>query len=386
MLLAAGFTTFGPMAVFFLGALAVLVRAELGFSEAQLGITVATFFAAATLSAALVGPMTERLGGRASLRLALTVATVALASLTLVRSWWQLTAMLAVAGLAHAVLQVGANLLLADQIPLARKGLAFGIKQSSIPMSTFIAGAAVPIVGAQFGWRWAYAGAAGLALLALATQWRTPRRRRGNTLEPPLSRPAMDTGYSRRQLWVLAFAAGFGAASVNALAAFLVEFAVSTGVELSVAGALLSTVSAIGIAARIGLGHWADVRGPVHLRAVAILLFTGGTAFAVLPFATTSAMVLWLGSLFAFVAGWGWPGLFTFVVARENAAAPATATGLTQAGIFAGAVAGPLLFGITVSALSYTVAWRAAAVSQVVAALLITSVQVTRARALAAPN
>ncbi len=373
------------MAVFFLGALAVLVRAELGFSEAQLGVTVATFFAAATLSAALVGPLTERLGGRASLRLALTVTTVALATLTVVQSWWQLTAVLAVAGLSHAVLQVAANLLLADQVPLHRKGLAFGIKQSSIPMSTLLAGAAVPIIATQFGWRWAYAGAAGLALIAVASQWRGPRRRAvAADLAPP--RPATDDGFSRRQLWILAFAAAFGSAAVNALAAFLVEFAVSTGVDLATAGALLSTVSAVGIAMRIGLGYWADVRGPVQLRAVALLLGLGGTAFALLPLATNSTAVLWLGSLFAFVAGWGWPGLFTFVVARENASAPATATGLTQAGVFAGAVAGPLLFGIAVSTLSYAVAWRGAAVGQLLAAGMILAVQVTRRRTEPAPE
>ena len=50
------------------------------------------------------------------------------------RSRWRLVfALLAVAGLANAVNQPAINLFMADQVPLDRQGLAFGIKQSAHP-------------------------------------------------------------------------------------------------------------------------------------------------------------------------------------------------------------------------------------------------------------
>lgn len=378
--MAAGFTAFGPLAVFFLGALAVLVREELGFSEAGLGITVATFFATATIASSLLGKVAERLGGRNSLRLGLTGSMLALTGASLAGGWWQLTLALAFAGVAHAMLQVAANLLLADQVPLHRKGLAFGIKQSAIPMATLTAGAAVPLLGTQYGWRPAYGAVALLALLALASQWRTIRAARTIRTATPQARPRRGAlSYSRGELAALTVAAALGAGSVNAFGTFLVEYAVSVGVAVGVAGGLLAAVSALGIASRIGIGHFADVRAPVGFGSVAVLLIVGALAFLTLPLATTSIAVLWIAAALTFTAGWGWPGLFTFIVARENAAAPARATGQTQAGIFAGAVAGPLLFGFAVTSLSYDVAWRAAGLSQLLTAVLILLVRRSRA-------
>src|SRR3712207_8300789 len=67
--------------------------------------------------------------------------------------------------------------------------------------------------------------------------------------------------------------------------------------------------------------------------------------------------LLVLGTLLAFGAGWGWPGLFNFAVVLTNPGAPAAATGITQTGASGGAALGPLVFGLVVEATSYDVAW-----------------------------
>jgi predicted MFS family arabinose efflux permease len=80
-----------------------------------------------------------------------------------------------------------------------------------------------------------------------------------------------------------------------------------------------------------------------------------------------------IGTLLAFGAGWGWPGLFNFAVVRSNPGAPAAATGITQTGASAGAALGPLLFGVVVQGTSYGVAWLfcgAMALAALVAILL----------------
>src|SRR3712207_5507729 len=67
--------------------------------------------------------------------------------------------------------------------------------------------------------------------------------------------------------------------------------------------------------------------------------------------------LLVLGTLLAFGAGWGWPGLFNFAVVKSNPGAPAAATGITQTGASGGAALGPLVFGLVVEATSYDAAW-----------------------------
>ena len=369
MLLATGLSAFGPLPVFLLGGLAVLVRAELHFSEARLGISVAVFFAFASLSSGLTGRVTDRIGARPALRIGLSVSLLALTTLCLAANWWLLTAALAVAGVGHGVLQVAANLLLADQVPTRRQGLAFGIKQSAIPLATLAGGAAVPLIGTQLGWRWAFGGAAVLAatVLLLQRKVRTPTST-GSERDGDGGSPAP---FGRRQLLLLAAGVGFGAGATNSLAAFLVEFGVDRGLANGVAGLLLATVSVIGLVTRIAMGWAADRHGSVGMGTVAGLLFAGSVAFALLPVVDVDSPLLWVTATVAFAGGWGWPGLFTFVVARQNAHEPAAATGTTQAGIFAGAVAGPLLFGLAVSDLSYTVAWSGAAAAQFTGAVLV---------------
>lgn len=380
VLLAAGITTFGPLPAFFFGGLAVLIRAEFGFSEARLGAMVAVFFALGAMGSAPAGRLADRVGARPTLRGGLAATFAALALTPLARTWWQLTLALAVAGVGHAVLQVGANLLLSTNVPARVQGLAFGIKQSAIPLATLTAGAAVPAIGTRHGWRWAYVGAAAAAGVVLAVQ--SVRRGTATTSRTARPRPpAMPEAFPHRDLLVLAVAVGFGAGATNALAAFLVTYASETGMPVDRAGILLATVSAIGLATRVGVGALADWRRSSDLVGVAVLLIAGSVGFAAMPVVDAGAWTLWAAATVAFAGGWGWPGLLTFIVARTNAHAPAAATGVTQAGIFAGAVAGPVLFGLAADRLSYAVAWRGAAVAQLAGALLVLTVRRTRAAA-----
>jgi predicted MFS family arabinose efflux permease len=376
--LAAGFTTFGPLPAFFLGALAVLVREDLLLSEARLGATIATFFAFAALASAPVGRISDRVGARRALHLGLMAVAVALATMAVATRWWQLPLALTVAGVGHATLQVASNRLLTDDVTPGIQGLAFGIKQSAIPTATMTAGATVPVIGTQLGWRWTYGVAAAVAVLVLLLQRRpgaAPRRRAA-------PRPAFDGDdgerFTGRELLLLASAVGLAAAAANTLPAFLVAFAVHAGTPVSQAGVLLAVASGAGLTARVLIGRLADVRGSTELAWVALLLVAGSLAFAAIPLTHAGPAVLWAAACVAFACGWGWPGYVTFIVVRKNARTPASASGVVQAGIFTGAVLGPLVFGVTVTSVSYTAAWRGAAVAQVLAAVLVLLIRSTR--------
>ena len=75
-----------------------------------------------------------------------------------------------------------------------------------------------------------------------------------------------------------------------------------------------------------------------------------------------------IGALVAYTLGWGWNGLFNLAVVRSNPERPGAATGITQTGVFVGAVFGPLLFGFVVDRASYTAAWLVAGVLSLAAA------------------
>ncbi len=61
---AAAMVTLGVLPAFLVAALAVFVRAELGFSEAALGLTIACTFGASALMSVPAGHLTQRIGAR----------------------------------------------------------------------------------------------------------------------------------------------------------------------------------------------------------------------------------------------------------------------------------------------------------------------------------
>jgi MFS family permease len=405
ILMAVGFTSFGPLPAFILGSMAPLMRVDLGFTTGQQGISIAVFFLFAATGSAFVGRPCERIGAHRALRTGMSVTIASLLLLTTIRAWWQLTAILAFAGVAHATLHVGSNLLLARSVPEGRQGTAFGIKQSSVPMATLIAGSVVSLTSGYFeGWRRAYLGVALVAALVLVLQYLLTRRiadpsrpmaepvaaassviTANATAAPRLpARPteAPSDAFDGRELIVMSVAVGFAAASANSLAAFLVGFAADGTLSIDRAGTLLAVSSAVGLVTRLTVGWLGDAAPRLAGFGLLGVMFTvGGTAFALLPVGASAPWLLWIAGSVAFAAGWGWPGLFTFIVARQNSHAPATATGVTQAGIFYGAVAGPLLFGYVVDWTgSYDWAWRGSAAAQFIGAVLIVAVSRRHAR------
>lgn len=371
MLAAVVSTTAGTLPVFLLGGLAVLLREELGFGEARLGALVTAFFLASAVCSVPAGRIAGRYGaGRTTTAGAVLSAAALLAVAGLARSWAGLLGCLVVAGAGNALAQIGSNAGLARDVPPARQGFAFGVKQAAIPVATLLAGVAVPAVGLTVGWRWAFVAAAGLAAGYLLV---VPRG-----LDPDRAgRPGRRRRAERRRegdaatsaLLVVAAGAGLGAAADNALGAFLVESAVADGLGPGAAGLLLALGSAVNIAARLAAGLLADRRDGGHLPVVATMLALGAVGLVLLAVGGLPALVV--GTVLGFGLGWSWPGLLTFAVVRLNPGAPAAATSITQTGVFVGGAVGPLGFGLLLSQASYAVAWLAAAACLLLGAGLV---------------
>ncbi len=375
---------------FLLGAMAVQVRGDLGFSEAGTGLGVAGFFLFGAVLSAPMGRLAEQAGGGRALRWAVLWAVAAqLLVAVAAHSLAVLILLLAFAGGANALGQPAANLVIAREVPPHRQGIGFAVKQSGIPFATFLGGLAVPAIALTAGWRWTFVCAAALALVVAAavpvrvSEAAGPAQRRraadGSGADRPEGRVPM------RIMAVLALGVALGASAAGSLGAFLVSASVDAGMSEGTAGLALTLGSGLGIAVRLWAGMRADRRAGGHLRTVVTMLTLG--SFGYLLFAAGRPGLILAGLPLAFGAGWAWPGLFNLAIVLANPASPAAATGVTQTGTYLGAVAGPLLFGFVAEHLSYGWSWTLAAVMSWMAAAAVRAGRgmLRRSRLTAAP-
>ena len=359
-------TTVGVLPVYMVGVLWVQLRADLGFGTSLLGVLVACFFATSGVSALTAGLVVRRFGTSPVVRLSALVGAVSMLVIGVAAQYTVvLIGALVLAGWGNGIGQPASNDLIARAVAANRHGLAYGTKQAAIPLSTMIAGVAVPLIAIPLGWRPAFAIGAVLALLVMLT---VPG---GARLRPPGSaEPSEAAGpFRRAPLFVLAAGLLLGAATGNALGSFFVATAVDGGIAPATAGVLAAVASGIGAAARIAMGWLADRVRAKWLLVVATQMGIGGLSYALLG--TGVEVLIAAGAVIGYCTGWAWAGLSTYSVARMHPGMAARATSITQGGMGAGAALGPFVFGLVVSASDYSVAWFGTAAMSVVAGAVI---------------
>lgn len=355
--------------VFLVSTLAVQIGKSLELSPFRLGLLVAAYYVIAALVSVPSGRLADRVGGLIMLRLGGWAAAIIMLAMALfARSWPILLGLLAFAGIASSASQPAANLYLIRTIPPHRQGFAFGIKQASIPACALLGGLAVPAIALTVGWRWAFVGAATLAVLSC------------------MSLPSSPTQSAKRQtvraqhegmlppLVMLAAGFTFGLIAASSLATFLVIAGTQIHLSPSDAGLVAALAGATGVAARLAIGWAADRRSGVHLLVVAGMLALGTVGYLGLALATAerNTLLFILSAVLAAGMGWGWNGLANFAVARTHLTATAWATGVTQTGGRLGSMLGPLTFGLLATHISYQAGWIMAAVAASVAAVAMT--------------
>lgn len=359
-------TTAGILPAALFAGMAPLIRAELGFSAAWIGIGVAIFFATSALVSVHAGRLVERTGSQRALWLGVGLSATALLGIgTLAHNRAVLFAFLAIGGLSNAVTQPAANLALARGVGVERRGLAFGFKQAAIPAAAALGGFSLPAIGVTLGWRPAFLGASLLALLCatLPTTIKPPEAREDDA-RPRLLSPIP------RSLWLLTGGIALGSAAANAMASYLVESSIAAGWSPAQAGVFLGVGSTMGIVARVTVGWITDRLRSGWLRVVAVMMLVGSVGFGSLAFLDIPVLLA-VGVSLGFVAGWGYNGLFLYAVVRLHPEAPAAATGVTQVGAFGGPVIGPPLFGLIAATWSYELAWLTMGLFSALAAGLV---------------
>ncbi|MDG1265398.1 MAG: MFS transporter [Ilumatobacter sp.] len=351
-------TMCSALPVFLTGALGVQLNDDVGLSATQIGLAMGASFTAAALLSAPMGRVAELLGPRRGFRLGIaSSASSMLGIAAFVRSFWQLAALLTVAGMANALNQPSANLMLATHIEPSRLGFALATKQSGMPAAALVGGAAVPAVALTVGWQWAYVSGAVVAILTIAC---FP----GDVGDRSIRNTSMTDSGARRAtrpdlgvpLLVLYATVGMlGATSAGAMVGFITSGAEASGLDPGLAGLVLSLGSFIGIISRLAQGWQVDRFGILPIQRLVWLYGLG--AVGVLMLAIDVPLTYLLAPIPAFAFGWSWPGLFNLSVVRNNPSAPAAATGISQIGVFVGAALGPAVGGVIIDNGSYRLLW-----------------------------
>ena len=226
-------------------------------------------------------------------------------------------------------------------------------------MGAVFAGLALPAVAIPFGWRWAFVAT---AVLALATALAAP----GGRGRRPAAERAVGRPRGLSSVHALAVTAMFASAAGTGLISFIVLYAVESGIAEGPAGLLLAGLSLAAATSRVVLGLALDRGGGDPLRPVAWMLLAGAGGLVLLIAGSPAAVVA--GALVAGAVGWAWPGALTSAVVARAPGAPAWAVGVMMAGLFAGAVTGPLATGLLADREQFTAAWLILAASAAAAA------------------
>ena len=364
----------GVLPGFLVASLAPRIRSDFEFADSTLGLAVAAFYVVSALSSGPAGRLIERIGAARGMRLTAALTAVScLAAAALASSAASLTGLLLVSALANAVASPAVSALLKQRLSPQRHGLGFGAQQAAAPLGALLAGLALPLVAIPFDWRWAFVATALLALVAVAL---------GPTAAaaPHPSERAVGTG-PVGSIYALALAAALASAAGVGLVSFLVLYAVESGLSETSAGLLLGAVSLTAALSRVALGVVADRRGHDPLRPVVAMLLVSVAAYALLLVGRPAAIML--GAVLAGGLGWAWPGALNLAVVQRCPDAPAWAVGIMMSGLFAGAVAGPLIVGLLADQDLFSVAWLACAGFALLAALTTAAVILTGTRAAA---
>ncbi|MFP3913657.1 MAG: MFS transporter [Actinomycetota bacterium] len=343
------YTGAGFLPLFLVSAQIFQLERDLGFGVGQLAIASTTFMASSAIASALSGGIVARIGPTRGLRIGAGLTTTACLISATAATGWLIPLATGIGGLSNGFTQVSANLAIFDGVRSGRQGIAYGTKQSAVPLSSLVAGLALPAVGLAVGWRWTFAGAGALALLLAATVPRFDTTRIEERAETSRGRlPA--------SLLPLALAGFTGAFAGNAAALFVVPSAVDVGMDEAAAGTVLAACSVLVVAVRIGAGWTVDRRrSSGHMEMMAL---AGTGAVGALALAGVDSPSLYLVAMpLALLGAWGWPGVFFFTIVNSFSDIPARASGLLMAGNFTGTVVGPLAVGYFAARDAYPTAW-----------------------------
>jgi len=344
LVVAVGITIVTNIPLFLVGALAVTIADDIRLPTWALGIASAAFWVFAAAASALAGTVARLMSARGFAIITIVLATASLVGLAAATPSWQaMVVWTALAGVSNGFGHPASNALLNTTIRPTRLAVAFGIKQSAVPLSGLIAGVSLPLIALTLGWHAVFVAAAvggGVLLVAFAAI-SAHRRERADRRAP---RPARISGPLLRRLLLMSGGTLLTGGAATALAAFFTTAGVERGVEPALAGTILALGTALSATTRLLMGGLAGRREINPLRTIAVLALAGGVGALAMTIPGPGFYIA--GFLIATGIGWGWPGLVHFSISRIAKDSTLAATGIVQTGTYLGSTISPIVVGL----------------------------------------
>jgi sugar phosphate permease len=269
--------------------------------------------------------------------------------------------LLAAAAGVGASVQSASGRALMQWFPAGERGLAFGVRQTAVPVGGVIGALMLPLLveagGVEAALLFLGAFCAATAVVGYAVLRELP----GEGVEPE-DVPGV---LRNRPLWFLSGGSGLYVTAQTVLFSFLVLYLHDErGFSAAGAAGVLAAAQVIAIFLRIGAGHWSDVVRSriVPLRKIGLATTVTFGVAAVLLGAPDAVVVPFLVAATALSAAWN--GL-AFVAAAELAgtATSGAAIGLQQTMLSISGIVVPPSFALVVSLSSWQIGFLAAALA-----------------------
>jgi sugar phosphate permease len=334
------------------------LRREYDLSLGQTGLLISASLVGSLVSLIPWGIATDVVGERIVLFVGLTGCGVALLGASQVHEFWELFALLAVAGGVGASIQSASGRAVMHWFPPSQRGFALGVRQTAIPLSGFAVAVALPPIVDAGGTDWGFA-TLGIACLAGAVVGGLVLRQSESASPSDIdSSVSVEAPLRDRRLWRLSIGSALVIAPQLCVGSFTVVFLEEhRDFTTGAAAAVLAVTQLLAIGGRIGAGRWSDVRGSRvgPLRDIAL----GAAAFVALTAVLVGAPLVLLVPVMivAGVLSMSWNGL-SFAAAAELAghSRSGLAIGMQQTLLNVPAVAYPALFGVLVASTSWAAA------------------------------
>jgi sugar phosphate permease len=344
-----------------LPAIAPALREEYELGLQGVGLLLAAEWVGLTVALLPWGFMTDRVGERRALAAGLGGCGALLVGMSAVDSGVGAGFVLAAAGAAGASVQSASGRAVMQWFPAGERGLAFGVRQTAVPIGGVIGALVLPLLveagGVEAALVFLGLFCAGTGLLGYAVLRELP----SESVEPEHAASALHD----RQLWLLCGGSGLYVVAQMVLFSFLVLYLHDErGYSVAGAAGVLAAAQVVAVFLRIGAGRWSDVvRSRIApLRKIGLATTATFGVAAILLGAPDALVVPLLVVATALSAAWN--GL-SFVAAAElaGAARSGAAIGFQQTVLSVSGVVVPPLFALTVGLSSWRVGFLAAALA-----------------------
>lgn len=337
-----------------LGPLAPFMKADLGLTKAQIGLFASAAVAGYGVFLIPAGWICDKWGVRWTLCFGQVVAGCCLIAMLFAQSYTMGLVVMFVAGLGMGFLSPSTGKGIVEWFAIKERGMAMGIKQTSVNAGGLITAVTLPTVAIAFGWRWGFAILGAVAILSgilSAVFYKdAPKSASSASAAAPVKKESWLMVFKTREIWLISMAGiALYIAEMGVLIYFVLFLKTQLLVPVVAAGFLLGAIDVGGFCGKPIAGIISDrlmggKRKPTFILLGAIsTIFTVG--FALMSTGTPQWVILVCAVFFGFAAV-GWGGIYFTMVAecagKDNAA---TCLGASSLLLVIGNIIGVPLFG-----------------------------------------